>query len=96
MERPSHIIFDTYPQNNASRRLPILGLALGLQAAGLWLFTYGLMSGLIPIVHGPIVLVPIPEKKNRRGRAREAAGAAFEKTGKSDNRSARWTWILGY
>ena len=64
MERPSHIIFNTYPHNNTSRRLPILGLALGLQAAGLWLFTYGLMSGLIPIVHGPIVLVPIPEKKN--------------------------------
>jgi len=62
MERPSHMIFDTYPHNNTVRRLPMLGLALGLQAAGLWLFTYGLMSGLIPIAHGPIVLVPIPEK----------------------------------
>jgi protein TonB len=63
MERPSHIVFDTYPHSNTSRRLPILGLALGLQVAGLWLFTYGLMSVLIPIAHGPIVLVPVPEKK---------------------------------
>ena len=41
----------------------VLGLALGLQAAGLWLFTYGLMSVFIPNAHGPIVLVPVPEKK---------------------------------
>ena len=61
MERPSHVIYDTYPHNNAARRLPVLGLALGLQAAGLWLFTYGLMSVLIPIAHGPLVFVPLAE-----------------------------------
>ena len=63
MERPSHVIFDTYPRNNTARRLPTLGLALGLQAAGLWLFTYGLMSVLIPNAHGPLVFVPVPEPK---------------------------------
>jgi TonB family protein len=58
MERPSHIMFDT-STHNVSRRLPLLSLALCFQAAVFWLFTHGLMGHLIPVVHGPIDLVPV-------------------------------------
>jgi periplasmic protein TonB len=65
MERPSHITFDTQ-SHYFSRRLPMIGLALSLQLAGVWLFTHGLMDiGKVNIFRpGPIDLRPVhdPEK----------------------------------
>jgi protein TonB len=59
MERPSHITFDAH---HFSRRLPLIGLALSLQLAGVWLFTHGLlMSGVMHFGPGIIEVVKIPE-----------------------------------
>lgn len=58
MERPSHIIFDTH---HFSRRLPIIGVALSLQLAGVWLFTHGLMSRMMHFDPGPIEVVQVPD-----------------------------------
>jgi protein TonB len=55
MERPSHIIFAT---QSRSRRLPWIGLAVSLQAAVVWLFVHGLVSGTIHLPPGPIELMP--------------------------------------
>ena len=44
MERPSHIHFDT---RRFSHRLPLIGLALSFQLATLWLFTHGLITGVV-------------------------------------------------
>jgi protein TonB len=61
MERPSHIIFDTQ-SHNFSRRLPVIGLALSLQFAGVWLFTHGLlMSRVMHFGPGTIEVVKMPE-----------------------------------
>jgi protein TonB len=60
MERPSHIIFDT-KSHYLSRRLPLIGLAFSLQFASLWLFTHGLMSGVIHIDPHIIDVVKIAE-----------------------------------
>jgi hypothetical protein len=60
MERPSHIIFDTQ-SHYFSRRLPLIGLAFSLQFASLWLFTHGLMSGVIHIDPHIIDVVKIAE-----------------------------------
>jgi protein TonB len=48
MERPSHIIFDH--RYSWSRRAPLLAMAVGLQLAGLWLFTHGLATGVPTII----------------------------------------------
>jgi protein TonB len=61
MERPSHIIFDTQFRS-VSRRLPMIGLALSLQAAVLWLFTFGLVSHWKNFSPGEIHFIPIPDK----------------------------------
>jgi len=61
MERPSHIIFDTQ-FHSVSRRLPMIGLALSLQAAVLWLFTFGLVAHWKSLSPGDIQFVPIPDK----------------------------------
>jgi len=58
MERPSHIIFDA---QHFSRRLPIVGLALSLQLASVWLFTHGLMSRVMHFGPGIIEVVKIPD-----------------------------------
>src|SRR5947208_2595397 len=58
MERPSHITFDTH---RFSRRLPIIGVALSLQLASVWLFTHGLMSRVIHFERGPIEVVQVPD-----------------------------------
>lgn len=61
MERPSHIILN--PQSHfVSRRLPLLGLALCLQASVFWLFTHGLISQTIRHIPGLITVIPVPEK----------------------------------
>jgi protein TonB len=67
MERPSHISFDTQA-HYFSRRLPMIGLALSLQLAGVWLFTQGLINiSKVNIFHdGPIVLQPIPDVEKPR------------------------------
>lgn len=63
MERPSHITFDAH---HFSRRMPMIGLALSLQLAGVWLFTHGLLDiSKVNIFHpGPIDLRPVhdPDK----------------------------------
>ena len=65
MERPSHIIFDSQA-HYFSQRLPMIGLALSLQLAGVWLLTHGLMDiSKVNVFHpGPIDLTPVhdPEK----------------------------------
>jgi protein TonB len=58
MERPSHIIFDH--RQTFSRRLPIVAMAIGLQLAGIWLFTHGLASHLPGMTH-VLDFVPVPE-----------------------------------
>jgi hypothetical protein len=55
MERPSHIVFAA---QSRSRRLPWIGLAISLQAAVVWLFVHGLVSGTIHLPPGPIELTP--------------------------------------
>jgi len=62
MERPSHIIFDTQSRNFA-HRLPLIGLALSLQAAAVWLFVHGLAVGKIHLPPGIIEVVRLPEKQ---------------------------------
>jgi protein TonB len=60
MERPSHIDFDTQARC-FSCRLPMIGLALSLQLAGVWLITHGLMSRVMHFVPGIIEVVKIPD-----------------------------------
>lgn len=60
MERPSHIIFDT---RHFSYRLPLIGLALSLQAAAVWLFVHGLAAGTMHLPPGIIEVVQLREKQ---------------------------------
>ena len=62
MERPSHINFDT---QSRSHRFPLIGLALSLQAAAVWLFVHGLVSGTIHLPPGPITLTPFDEPQTQ-------------------------------
>jgi protein TonB len=64
MERPSHIDFDT---QSISRRLPLLGLALCLQASVAWLLTSELINRKIgDVIPGWIEVSPLPEKQPDR------------------------------
>jgi protein TonB len=63
MERPSHIIFDT---RHFSHRLPLVGLALSLQAAAVWLFMHGLAIGTFHLPPGPITLTPLDDPPQPR------------------------------
>src|SRR5260221_14290573 len=65
MERPSHIIFDTQSRY-FTHRLPLIGLALSLQAAAVWLFVHGLAIGTLHLPPGPIVLSPIEDPPKPR------------------------------
>jgi len=56
MERPSHILF---VRNSSLSRAPLIGLVIGLQLAGFWLFTHGLASGVVKFVPHIIDFVPI-------------------------------------
>ena len=81
MERPSHVSFDTQA-HDLSRRLPLVGLALSLQLAGVWLFTHGLIDvSKVNIFHdGPIVLQPIPDVERPREKPPEPTIAKKIKT----------------
>jgi protein TonB len=66
MERPSHINFDTQSQH-FSRRLPLLGLALCLQASVAWLLAHELINRKIgEVLPHLIEVVPLPEKQPDR------------------------------
>jgi len=56
MERPSHILF---ARNSSLSRAPLVGLAIGLQLAGFWLFAHGLKDHVLKLVPGVIHLDPI-------------------------------------
>ncbi|HEX4636322.1 MAG TPA: energy transducer TonB [Rhizomicrobium sp.] len=63
MERPSHIHFDT--QSHAfSRRLPLLGLALCLQASVVWLLAHELINRRVgDVLPRWIEVSPLPDKQ---------------------------------
>jgi protein TonB len=63
MERPSHIIFDT--RQPGSRRASFIAMAISLQLAGFWLFTYGL-AGQIAKFIPPINFVVVHDKETPR------------------------------
>ncbi|HEY2836102.1 MAG TPA: energy transducer TonB [Rhizomicrobium sp.] len=56
MERPSHILF---ARHSSLSRAPLVGLAIGLQLAGFWLFAHGLKDQVLKLVPGVIHLDPI-------------------------------------
>jgi len=64
MERPSHIIFDTR-SNYFSRRLPVVGLAISLQVAALWLFMHAFTDYRIPPIIRDFTVDPIPELQSK-------------------------------
>jgi len=63
MERPSHIHFDSH---HISHRLPLIGLALALQAGALWLFIHGLAIVHVTLPRGPITFTPFDEPPQPR------------------------------
>jgi periplasmic protein TonB len=63
MERPSHILFD---RHSPFSRAPLIGLAIGLQLAGFWLFTHGLASNIVKFVPPWIDLAPIKPQEPPR------------------------------
>jgi len=66
MERPSHINFDTQSRLFL-RRLPLLGVALCLQASVAWLLTHELINHRTgEILPGIIEVVPVPDKQPDR------------------------------
>jgi protein TonB len=79
MERPSHIIFDTQ-SHYFSRRLPLIGLALSLQLAAVWLFTHGLISRVMHFDPGPIEVVQVPDADTPRDKPPEPTIATKVKT----------------
>jgi len=56
MERPSHILF---ARHSSLSRVPLIGLAIGLQLAGFWLFSHGLASRIVKFVPAIIDVVPV-------------------------------------
>ena len=64
MERPSHIIFDTR-SHYFSRRLPVVGLAISLQVAALWLFMHAFTDYRIPPIIRDFTVDPIPELQSK-------------------------------
>jgi protein TonB len=63
MERPSHILFT---RHSSLSRAPLVGLAVGLQFAGFWLFTQGLREHRIDFGPGVIHVDPIEQKASPR------------------------------
>jgi len=63
MERPSHILF---ARHSSLSRAPLIGLAIGLQFAGFWLFTQGLKEHRIDFGPGVIHVDPIKQKASPR------------------------------
>jgi protein TonB len=59
MERPSHILF---VRHSSLSRAPLVGLAIGLQFVGFWLFTQGLRHHGLDFVPGVIHVDPIEQK----------------------------------
>ena len=59
MERPSHILFD---RHSSLSRAPVVGLAIGLQFVGFWLFTQGLREHHIDFGPGVIHVDPIEQR----------------------------------
>jgi protein TonB len=64
MERPSHIIFDTQP-HYYSRRLPLIGLAISMQLATLWLFAHGFSDYRFRELIPDIQVIPVPKEENK-------------------------------
>jgi periplasmic protein TonB len=63
MERPSHILFT---RHSSLSRAPMVGLAIGLQFVGFWLFTQGLREHRIDFGPGVIHVDPIEQKASPR------------------------------
>jgi periplasmic protein TonB len=63
MERPSHIFFT---RHSPFSRAPMVGLAIGLQFVGFWLFTQGLREHRIDFGPGVIHVDPIEQKASPR------------------------------
>jgi protein TonB len=63
MERPSHILF---ARHSSLSRAPLVGLAIGLQFVGFWLFTQGLREHRIDFGPGVIHVDPIEQKASPR------------------------------
>jgi protein TonB len=62
MERPSHILF---ARHSPFSRAPLVGLAIGLQFAGFWLFTQGLVSHITNFLPTPITVRIDPNETPR-------------------------------
>ena len=56
MERPSHILFT---RHSSLSRAPLVGLAIGLQFVGFWLFTAGLVSHITKFLPPPPIDVRV-------------------------------------
>jgi protein TonB len=56
MERPSHILF---ARHSSLSRAPMVGLAIGLQFVGFWLFTAGLVSHITKFLPPPPIDVRV-------------------------------------
>jgi len=56
MERPSHILF---VRHSSLSRAPLVGLAIGLQFVGFWLFTAGLVSHITKFLPTPPITVRV-------------------------------------
>jgi protein TonB len=56
MERPSHILFT---RHSPFSRAPLVGLAVGLQFVGFWLFTQGLVSHIAKFLPPPPITVEV-------------------------------------
>lgn len=56
MERPSHILF---ARHSSFSRAPLVGLAIGLQFVGFWLFTQGLVSHITKFLPLPPIDVRV-------------------------------------
>ena len=56
MERPSHILF---ARHSSLSRAPMVGLAIGLQFVGFWLFTAGLVSHITKFLPTPPINVRV-------------------------------------
>lgn len=56
MERPSHILF---VRHSPFSRVPLAGVAVGLQLVGFWLFTYGLVSHITKFLPPPLINVRV-------------------------------------
>src|SRR5262249_49139571 len=60
MERPSHIIFDTQSRH-FSRRVPLLTVAISLQAVALWLFMHAFVPQTFHLPPGDLTVHLTPD-----------------------------------